>query len=261
MKQKNVSKIMRGLVLIGICMLSSCLTTQHFNTGKTLKTGNSVVVWGVGSNTIFNCSRDYDNWEYSNNDSTVYTKTCQSNENEIIDDELAPQISRKFRLGVRDDWGPFPGVDIGYSLEAPGGVEFDGRLALPGLSESLYHSLSVGWIIGLWADNTVFLEYAFSKEVGKNSFYVNLRESYIATQAYDLEFDEDSEEMFKHNRNWATQLGFGMRHEGKRQFFFPNVFYAHGTITAPAFSFVDRIEGDMRPMYQFSPSVGVGWTY
>ncbi len=244
-----------------VLMLSSCLTTQHYNNGKTLKSGKSVVVWGAGYHKYLKCtSRDYRVNE-TNQDRKPNTKKCLEAEGEEIDETYEPQVSRKFRLGVRDNWGPFPGLDIGYSFEALGGVEFDGRLALPYVIEELNHSISAGWVIGNWADNTLFMEYAFSKDFLATNLYINIRESYVATQTYDLDIDGGEDDVFIHNQKWVTQLGFGMRYEGTRRFLLPNIFYAHGTITAPAFSFVDRIEGDMKPVYQFSPSVGVGWTY
>jgi|GEM_PF-990586 len=99
--------------------------------------------------------------------------------------------SLAWRLGVRKAWGPLTGVDVGWRLEAPTGpasLELDTRLGLP-LPERLpdwSHSISLGWGIGAWADNSWFGEYALSRGFGAYRPFANARLTYLATQPSDL---------------------------------------------------------------------------
>ncbi len=117
--------------------------------------------------------------------------------------------SMGWRLGVREKWGPLTGVDLGWKLEAPTGpatLELDTRLGLPlpaGFSH-WSHSLSLGWGIGAWADNSLFSEYALSRALGNYHPFVNARLTYLATQPSDLAVRQTFNR-FDTYRRWVGQ--------------------------------------------------------
>lgn len=123
-------------------------------------------------------------------------------------------VSMGWRLGVRNAWGPFTGVDIGWRLEAPTGpatLEFDARfgLPLPVLMARWNHAASLGWGIGAWADNSLFAEYAFGMATGRLRPFGNTRVTYLASQPMDLAVSSGFTD-FTRYRRWVAQANVGL---------------------------------------------------
>lgn len=125
-----------------------------------------------------------------------------------------PNFSIAWRLGVREVWGPFTGVDIGWRVEAPTGpatLEFDTRFGLP-LPASMArwnHAVSLGWGIGAWADNSLFAEYAFGQETGRLRPFGNTRLTYLASQPMDITVNHGFT-TFTRYRRWIGQANIGL---------------------------------------------------
>lgn len=128
----NKLKLISAAIIMLI--LSGCLTSSHhFRSGKTIESGEAHVNYGFSIRKAPLC------------ESSDGNENCRE-----WTEVTAPNLSRGFRLGVRDSWGPFTGVDAGYQLEV-GVLEFDMRLGLPHLminGVQLYHSL--GCWLGDW---------------------------------------------------------------------------------------------------------------
>ncbi len=211
-------------------LLAGCLYTgQHFNDGRLLGPGNTSVTLGAGVSReiAFGCL-EYPGYGmgYSYKDSTGlhcirYRITRDSVGNAVYRDDtvapglsgtLRPKASLGYRLGVAGRIGPFPGADIGLRLEAPTNPvsgEFDLRLGLPApLAAAWRHSLSAGWIIGAWADNSWFLEYAGSHDWGVTAVFANYRATLLATQFADLG-DAEGSRRFASRRRLIHQASLG----------------------------------------------------
>jgi len=110
--------------------------------------------------------------------------------------------------------GPFPGVEMGLHLESPTNPvsgEFDLQLGLPvPAGRPYHHSLSAGWGIGIWADNSYFLEYAASRSWGGNEFFGNYRATYLASQLADLNGSVEARK-FRLNRRLIHQSSLGFK--------------------------------------------------
>ena len=121
-----------------------------------------------------------------------------------------PHFGLNWRLGLLGPFGPFAGLEGGLQTEVatyPVSQEFHLALGLPG-SDSLWaHSLLVGWGIGMWADNSCFLQYAASRRLGPVRGYGSLRATLQGTR-----FDMDFEELrFQHDRTWDVQAAGGAK--------------------------------------------------
>jgi hypothetical protein len=198
-------------------LLSGCLyTTHHFNTGRLLEPGRTSFTLGAGvSGTVsYGCPEES---AYSiTNQTGVH---CINYHNEYIDgkmvgvEDTVPQqastsrvinSSLGYRLGVRGPFGPFKGAEVGLHMESPTNPvtgEFDLKVGLPAPKVfPLLHSLSAGWGIGAWADNTYFLEYAASRPFGANDLFFNYRATYLASQFADQSEAESARRFEAHHR-------------------------------------------------------------
>lgn len=106
------------------------------------------------------------------------------------------QVSLDYRLGLRDRWGPLRGVEIGWHLEAPTNpvsASFDMKLGLPRPAPwtAFDHALALGWIIGGYADNGFFGEYALSWSSGPIELFAAQRLHRLATPIPDAFNDDD----------------------------------------------------------------------
>ncbi len=132
-----------------------------------------------------------------------------------------PNLSLGWRLGVREKWGPLTGIDLGWRLETPisAGIgtkdgfptlEFDTRigLPLPDSFERLRHNVSLGWGIGLWADNSLFAEYALGWGTGRLRPFASTRVTYLASQLADLATSNEQNQ-FETYRRWIGQIFLG----------------------------------------------------
>lgn len=121
-----------------------------------------------------------------------------------------PHFGLIWRLGLLGPFGPFTGLEGGLQAEAatyPLTQEFHLGLGLPGSDSLLAHSLVAGWGIGMWADNSWFLQYAASRCFGPVRAFGSLRATLQATR-----FDMDFEDLrFQHDRTWDLQAAGGAK--------------------------------------------------
>ncbi|MBF0430022.1 MAG: hypothetical protein HQK83_01985 [Fibrobacteria bacterium] len=219
-------------ILAPAIIFSSCLyTTHHFNTGKTLSPGKTRVTLGLGHQ--------------------------RYNQSDLI------KTSLDYRLGIFDKWGPFPGGDIGLHLEVPtnpGTMEFDMKLAMPGGHETWYrHSLSAGWGIGMWADNTLFMEYGASTLLGMHILFANFRASYIATQFFKV-FEEDIDSPFTHRQRMVYQSSLGLYFRVYDIFLFPDYVIPQFITSYPEIpAGLETDETIWKP--QFNVNIGMAWRF
>jgi hypothetical protein len=144
-----------GVIILLIC--SGCIqTNQHFRGGKLLAPGETGVTVGAGTTKVFKEREPQPRWTIDSGKTVPLALT-----------QTIPQFSLDYRLGLRDRWGPFRGVEIGWHLEAPtnpASAAFDAKLGLPRPRtwKDFDHAVAAGWIIGTYADNGFFAEYATS---------------------------------------------------------------------------------------------------
>ena len=76
-----------------------------------------------------------------------------------------------------------------------------------------FHSLSGGWILGSWADNSFFTEYAASRAFGAgdpaHALYASYRLTYLATQLGEAVRTDTLVNRFDHHRRFAHQASAG----------------------------------------------------
>ncbi|MCB9497811.1 MAG: hypothetical protein H6686_13065 [Fibrobacteria bacterium] len=116
-----------------------------------------------------------------------------------------------WRLGALGPFGPFTGLELGMQSEVatyPATQEFRLALGLPGSDSVWAQSLLAGWGIGMWADNSWFLQYALSRRWGDVSLFGSWRSTLQATSMQDVMIDGS----FQHERTWEHQLGGGARY-------------------------------------------------
>jgi hypothetical protein len=173
-----------------------------------------------------------------------------------------------WRLGVRKAWGPLTGVDLGWRLEAPTGpatLEFDARFGLPTpeILPAWNHSLSMGWGIGAWADNTVFTEYALGR--GQGTFlpfirpFVNTRLTYLATQPSDFTAS-NSYQGFPSYRRWIGQASLGSEFVLPDIFLVPRRILSEATLTYPGLPGITGLSSETSPMHTASTGLNLGWS-
>ena len=201
-------RIYRVTLIFATLLCSGCLTatTQHFNSGETLLPGVTHVTLGMASIPVTTCEG----------------KAKRGSDGFVVCPEAklqtGPLPSYTWSLGVREKWGPFTGVEIGWMAEALGTIDFNAKLGLPGFKEhpAWHHAIMTGWGLGNWADNTLFLEYAISWYAKKRLLlYTNARGSHVATSLKDLELSDletdDKSNVFKHHQRWLLQNTWGVR--------------------------------------------------
>jgi hypothetical protein len=228
---RNISQGKRSCLPAAVVLallLNGCLyTTHHFNSGRLLEPGHSAVTLGYGqSRTVgYGCADAPDVYDHSDSTGRYCIRDRQIYGGEVSGqgpDTSRPEAkstpmsnaSLGYRLGIHGRFGPFTGAEIGLHLEAPtspASAEFDLKLGLP-LPEGVpyRHSLSAGWGIGAWADNSWFLEYAASRAFGESDLFVNYRAGYLATQAGEIT-SNSAKNTFRRNPRWIHQAAFGFR--------------------------------------------------
>jgi hypothetical protein len=224
----------KPIIFAAPLLLSGCLyTSHHFNSGRTLDPGNTAVTLGAGKIKLFERSCNYHEGFYDFQDSLGVLHCVRARWDgtgglpgdtvapTLIESNL-PKISLGYRLGVRKQWGPFTGVELGWQLEAPtnpGSAEFDLKLGLPGSGRGrFHHSFSGGWIVGMWSDNSFFGEYAASRAFGPgdsaHALYASYRFTRLATQPDDVFSDSSGRSLRfgKRTRNThQATVGFHWR--------------------------------------------------
>lgn len=157
---------------------NGCLySVQHFNHGKTVQAGDLELQVSAGIENVQNWScqdmhKVYhgDTWygcESYDYTSLDFVKDTIVDPVESIDNQFVFAFS--YRHGLMDSLWIFPGLDMGLMSEIHEDemlLEYDVRVGMPVFSgwEQWHHSISVGWIIGWWVNNSWFVEYAISRK-------------------------------------------------------------------------------------------------
>jgi len=229
-------------VVVSLWVWNGCLaTTHHLNTGRILKPGEYHSTYAFSYSKRAICR--YSGSSLIEKDGA---KICQLDPSDSIyiypEDsaleafkvEKIPSLSTQWRLGLWEKWGPFTGVDMGYSLEIPSTWEFDFRFGLKPFefmktgSLPWHHNFGLGWGIGLWADNTWYAEYGLGIPLLSNlCIYGNYRLNYLATQFADIELKDqegnNQGSIFNHAKRILHQMNFGIEGVWEKNFFlFPD---------------------------------------
>lgn len=248
--------------ILPVCLTGCLYSTQHFHTGLLLPAGESQGTLGAGRQPLWRCS-------HPDGDSTSSKVACLDNGKE--DGSGQETISRSqifkgsydYRLGVRNQWGPFPGVELEWHFEVPTNpatMEFAMNLALPA-PPGYHHKLGAGWGVGAWADNSLFTEYAFSRSFGNHLAFSNFRATWLATQIGDV-LGEDFAKPFPSNQHWVFQSAWGFLYRLPAWKVVPDFLIPQINLTLPT---VPAGEQKFRPadipLLQWDASLGIGWTY
>lgn len=274
--------------------LTGCLyTTQHFNTGRLLEPGETAVTLGMGKAHFYReeCpegfyptyvglaggSEEPGNGEAGSGGertgcrSRDYYDLVQSGQVLAVSDTLRPigrvredfpKASLGYRLGVRKQWGPLTGIEIGWTVEGPtnpASLEFDLKAGLPLPSRwKASHSLSVGWGVGAWVDNTWFAEYAASRAFGRCALFAGYRYSYLATQPENLDSSARAGRLLRFP-HFAHQFALGWYQRIPALPVIPDYAIPAFTMTLPVY------RGDLRsvrpPAFDLNFNLGVGWDF
>lgn len=264
-------------------LLTGCLYTTHrFNSGRLLEPGHSSVTLGggVSGTPRYGCG-DGITKSSVYQDSTgikhcsVYDPQAQDSGSQtggqyVIKDLKAfstPLLngSISYRLGIHGPIGPFPGLEMGLHLEAPtnpASGEFDLQLGLPvPAGRPYHHSLSAGWGIGFWADDSYFLEYAASRSWGENDLFVNYRAIYLASQLADLTGSVDVRR-FRSKRRLIHQSSLGFKWALPDILVLPDFIAPEVGLTYPlAPTGVDAIPEWVLDDRAWDFSLGMGWHF
>lgn len=127
-----------------------------------------------------------------------------------IDTDRELHVALNWKLGVLGPFGPFTGMQVGMQMEAataPITQEFHVAIGLPGSDSSIAHSIAAGWGVGMWADNSWFLQYAASRRFGTCRVFGSLRGS-LQPSVNTMDLDEGK---FKSDRSWDFQAAGGLK--------------------------------------------------
>jgi hypothetical protein len=256
--------------------LTGCLyTVQRFNDGTILPPGASDVTLGIGGTSTWSVDCP-DGYYESGSDCVRYRYTgYYSNPNPPRYDTTKPQLTESpltqvhlgWRLGVRKEWGPFTGAEIGWNLDVPtepATMEFYGRLGLPGFSDtSVAHSITAGWGIGAWVDNSWWLEYSISRRLGPLRPWIGGRALLQGTRFSELSTDDG--DALVSNRHLIWQ-GFGGASLSLGEIpVIPDWIAVEGTWTTPGVR--SGLTSDKALRYRiadkndFGVHVGFGWRF
>jgi hypothetical protein len=261
--------------------LTGCLyTTHHFNSGRILEPGNTAVTFGVGRSKVYDADCP-DGYHRVIEDSRASDTHCQPYgsfedttpvpESMIVPAEVSsfaiPKFSLDYRLGVRGAWGPFTGVEMGWHLEAvtnPATAEFDLKFGLPIPKRyNAQHSLSAGWGVGMWADNSWFFEYAASHNLGdgdRHAVFGNYRYTILATQPVDLE-NSFRGWKFVSNRGHAHQVALGAFIRWPAMFLLPDYVVPEAVATFPVVAPFIHIDPSILDPFLLNFNLGFGWNF
>jgi hypothetical protein len=284
--EPNRFTCLRGalLAIVAVCLTGCLYTTHHFNTGRILEPGETSVALGYGKAHFLEegCPDNYYQYQDSQ-DSAGRPDICRLYENDFytgapqapsradtvvpiqIKEITTPKFSLGYRLGVRKQWGPLTGIELGWTMEAPTNpvtVEFDLKagLPLPGAWKAAAHSVTGGWGIGMWSDNTWFLEYAASWVGGKHTLYGNYRWSNLATQPQDLESSFDDWK-FIHRRRLINQASAGWIYRLPEMVILPDYIGPQGTVTTPMLLGLSDASPATDRAFDFNINWVFGWTF
>ncbi len=256
--QKNLgTRSVIALFLVSV--LSGCLySTQRLNTGLLLPAGKSEATLSGGYQTLWRCA-DYQN------DSATGKRLCNADASgqEKVTSLAIFKGGIDYRLGLRDHFGPFPGVELQWHLEVPTNplsMEFALNLALPA-PVSWHHALGLGWGVGAWAGNSYSLEYALSRNWGSWRPFGNMRATYLATQIGEVLEGNFSQPLPYHPR-WVFQSGAGLRWEWPNWILAPDYVIPALNLTWPQIpSGEQKFKREDIPALQWDFHLGLGWGF
>ena len=251
--------------------LSGCLyTTHHFNNGRLLEPGETAVTLGAGRAHFY--SDECPDYYARNYNTPSSAPNCISGFDSVGIDTIAPRVvdlatpkmSLGYRLGIRKQWGPLTGLDMGWSVEVPTNpatIEFDLRAGLP-LPKGwpAAHSLSGGWGVGMWADNSWFLEYAASRIFGPHSVYANYRYTWLASQPEDLDSSFNNWKFVSHRRI-VQQGSLGFFYRMPDILILPDYLSPELVLTVPLLVPFSEVDRSLLEKYQLSFNFGFGWNF
>ncbi|HKP96271.1 MAG TPA: hypothetical protein VJ385_10975 [Fibrobacteria bacterium] len=275
-KKAQIASILRACAGFAASLLCGCLyTTHHFNSGRILEPGKTAVTFGMGREKLYEeyCQDAKDGFRNPQG-----ALRCKPRPGSVsfstppetttlapgVRSQTIPKFSLSYRLGVRGPWGPFTGVEMGWLLEAPtnpGTVEFDLKLGLPLAGRfKARHSLSAGWGVGMWADNSYFAEYAASRGLGPHALYGSYRYTYLATQPAELDSSFDNWK-FAHHRRSIHQAALGLYVKLPDWFLAPDFFTPQANFTFPVVSPFVTLDSDRLEPVLVNFNLGFGWTF
>jgi hypothetical protein len=232
-----------------------CLYSVHrFNTGMVLPEGKTQTTLGAGRQAMWRCA-------HSQADSSAAPHACGDSAGESVSKSQVFKGSVDFRLGLANHLGPFPGAELEWHLEAPtspASMEFALNLALPG-GEAFHQAVGAGWGIGAWADNSVFLEYAASRRMGRPLFFGNARVTWLATQIEEV-LGEDFAAPLPSHRHLVAQTGAGVSLRLPDWPVVPDFVIPQVNATFPQVPAGDgRFRAGEIPLVQWDMSLGFAW--
>ncbi len=281
-KTHATARMARPTSAFAAFLVTGCLyTTHHFNSGRLLEPGKTAVTVGMGREKLYseNCpegfslTHDAQGAPSCLNQGSRYLNQDLLGPGDIPDtsaiapnigSQNLPKFSLSYRLGVRGPWGPFTGVEMGWLIEAPtnpGTVEFDLKLGLPfNAKYRAHHSLSAGWGVGMWADNSYFLEYAASRDLGKHALYANYRFTWLATQPSDLDSSFNNWKFTSHRR-YVNQAALGLYLKMPEWILVPDFFTPQIIFTFPVVAPFTTIASERLEPYLMNFNLGFGWDF
>jgi hypothetical protein len=248
----------RRLGLLCAFWLSGCLySTHHFHSGVLLPPGRSQTTLGAGRQPLWRCSRPQP-------DTLAFKQACNENDSgvERVRKTEVFKGSVDYRLGLRDRWGPFSGAELQWHMEVPtnpASMEFSLNLGLP--AASFHHKIGAGWGIGAWADNSVFMEYAASKQLGAFMGFGNFRTTWLATQIGDV-MGEEFAKPFPSNQHLVFQTGLGLSYFLPDWIIAPDFVVPYVSLTLPQVPSGDqKFKAADIPLEQWDVNLGMGWAF
>ena len=201
-------------ILVSVVFLQGCLSTWiHMEDGTVLKPGRVDFQVSAGKAAFSSGTCPEGNVQLRNG-----SPVCVTYHPILADTAPATQTSAShahyaaaWSLGTLGPFGPFKGLEVGIQVEGPTypiSQEFRATLGLPGSDSVWSHSLGAGWGIGMWADDTWFLQYAAGWTEGNLRLFGNWRSTLQATR---MDFGKIPIE-FHHDRNWDHQATLGLKY-------------------------------------------------
>lgn len=207
------------------------------------------------SNGVYQCEKyDYSSLSYG---SSRITRTPARF---VVERE--PHLALNWRLGALGPFGPFAGLEVGMQTEfltAPISQEFDVALGLPGSDSTVAHAVSVGWGIGMWADNSWFVQYAASRAIGRWRMFGSARSTLQAS----VDQSDIGSGRFQSSRSWDFQVAAGAKYRLTEVFLLPDWVGVGGTLDLgnqgyPSFE-LDRLEQGSGIGFAWAVAAGWGW--
>ncbi|MEN9354601.1 MAG: hypothetical protein RL318_1926 [Fibrobacterota bacterium] len=279
----HLVRIAKWVPCLALFLLSGCLyTVQRFNDGTVLPPGVTDVSMGLGKTPIWTATCPDGGWAAETGpDAGIckrydYSREYDPQTGRYVGPEVSrsparyesediPQLHASWRLGVRKEWGPFTGVELGWNIDVPtepASLEFWGKFGLPGFVDTnTAHSVSAGWGIGMWADNSWWLEYAISHRFGSVRPWAGSRLLWQATRAEDLGI-EVGERIESHKR-WIGQVFTGASAEMPVAVILPDWLALEGTWTFPGagMGLKRSQESSAVPYGHVGLHFGMGWRF